>query len=110
MTCNGTVTSNGSFFAVNAAVTCNAGGALTFQKVWERPSPREYVAMARGFETCCGVNWGVPGRRRPGSSLIVPQADQLRGGGQCPTLVQAGTYTESLSVTAPLFQNRTARW
>ncbi len=23
---------------------------------------------------------------------------------------QAGTYTESLSVTAPLFQNRTARW
>jgi hypothetical protein len=23
---------------------------------------------------------------------------------------QLGTYTESLSVTAPLFQNRTARW
>ena len=47
VTCNAAMTCNGFLFAGNAAVTCNAGGALTFQKVWKRPSPREYVAIRR---------------------------------------------------------------
>jgi hypothetical protein len=31
VTCNAAMTCNGFLFAGNAAVTCNAGGALTFQ-------------------------------------------------------------------------------